>query len=201
MAILCTKVIRTGRLNRSPPPKEAKIASAMQNRAGRSADRACGLRLGPCWLFSAHSLLLLMLVHTASRWRATPAASCFRPAANLTNTSRSARDGAEICARPFTRNSASRCTSKRYRRSTLYRSFSITSSSCAKAQKKLIGEQMTQLEVEKQHSPQEPTVLPLHCVFKVMAVETPPNYFVPVRTPSLLLICVLHARSFLLCVF
>lgn len=79
------------------------------------------------------------------------------------------------------RDSAPRSAATRRNRRIAYRSYFTSSSSAAKSQQ--IVEEVPEIAHDGQADESLQTVadLPLHCVFKVLAVETPPNYFVPVR--------------------
>jgi len=154
------------------------MASAIANDAGRTGNRV-PWSLPP---YKRHSPLLKMLGHVAPRWRVGSALSPTRQPNSTNLTSRTASECSSLRRKPSVRNSKLDCSSKSHRRSIAYRYFSLTSAASAKSQKNVVEEQSEPFEVEPQHLPQEPTVLPLHCVFKVLAVETPPNYFVPVRT-------------------
>lgn len=71
--------------------------------------------------------------------------------------------------------------SQRKRTPQIYRCFSISSHAQARTKNVIIEDLPDENEFGDQDLMPVESTLPLHCVFKVLAVETPPNYFIPVR--------------------
>lgn len=81
-----------------------------------------------------------------------------------------------------TRQASALHPSRQSQRRSSIRCFTTSASLLARP-KKAIAEPIEEAAEEKHEDAavHETSTLPLHCVFKVLAVETPPNYFVPVR--------------------
>lgn len=86
------------------------------------------------------------------------------------------------------RSRAPRSASRSFKARSIYRAFSISSQASARASKVIKEEQKVESEENFEDDTLFADTLPLHCVFKVLAVETPPNYFIPVRIPPQLII-------------
>ena len=183
---------RTWRLKRRPAPREAKTASAMVRGSGSTDFLNFFVPVSSLTHFR-QSHRALMLAHITPHAKS---ASVFSSRQSVPHshglTARRAlpRPKSQICkVQHQTRKSASQSSSSRKLCYYSARYFSTSSQNQAKSKKVLEEAPETIYEEEFDAFFQTPADLPLHCVFKVLAVETPPNYFVPVRIPWFLHDC------------